>query len=148
MYTKIRVQLFIDEEHMVTQRQSIRNILQKYNLTTKTASKLLEVSVDTMKAYLTDPSSKRFRTIKTGQLGFLREQAQKRSEALKSIHAQFNSVLDKLGSFVLEEYGLKKEDLMTIYPPDKKQKSAKRLYKIIDAVNDIWVSYIYCETDD
>jgi len=133
---------------MVTQRQSIKKILQKYNLTTKTASKLLEVSVDTMKAYLTDPSSKRSRTIKTGQLCFLREQAQKRSEALKSIHAQFNSVLGKLESFVLEEYGIKKEDLIAIYLPDKKQKSAKRVYQIIDAINDIWVSYIYCESDD
>lgn len=131
----------------ITQREAIKKILNKYTLTSKIASKLLGVSVDTMRAYLTDPSSKRYRVMKESRLKFLKEQAQKRVNALKSIHGQFNNVLERLETFVASEYGLQKKDLHMIYSTDKKYTAAKKLYQLIDAVNDIWVDYIYCDLD-
>lgn len=132
---------------MSANNETFKKLLKRNKLTTQDAANLLNKSIDTIKAYLSDPATHRYREINDNTLKLFKIQITRRRELLKNIPHQFNDVIKELEEFTKNHTGYKQEELNFIISNDEKFRTAKKLYSIASKINDIWINFIMLDTD-
>ena len=153
---------------MMTKDQiELRKLMQDYDLTIRQAAVLMGVSFDTMKGYLVNESSKKYRAPPEARILLLKQQAERRKQLVPSIHKQFDGIVVQLEGFIKKTYDYTREELCQVgflkpkksggneplqtsfsntnSSTEKNHNVATALYKFVDSINDIWIDF--CSVD-
>ena len=139
----------------------LKTIVKRNRLSVREAAILLGISEDTVKAYLSNPKSKRYRNVPEGNVDYLLRRIDSRNNIISSIHKQFDSIIDELNAFISREFHCTHDRATTISLNEvavnrnitesdnntSNVEKAKKLAFITEKINDLWIDYIDLDLD-
>ena len=139
---------------MKSTTEQLRYFMDKYEISIRDTAQLVGLSVDTIKAYLANPKSKRFRLVPKGTLKILKYAYERKINLVSHINKNFEEIITEMENFLFEEYHVDIQNVRVIKKYTSLSKnpsnvlnitnvsSAKKFHGLLNRLKDVWIDYI------